>query len=137
MEPTFDLIIDRAPACFRPGESLEGVASWQGVANIRSAVLRLFWTTSGRGTSDTAVVLVEDLTHPRSDDTRRFAFILPAGPPGFCGTLITLRWGVELVIEPGEKAIHREFVFGPEATVICLPELAQPLANKLSWLRPR
>jgi hypothetical protein len=46
-----------------------------------------------------------------------------------------LRWGVELVIEPGEKAIHREFVLGPDATEIRLPELAQSIANKKSWFR--
>jgi hypothetical protein len=48
-----------------------------------------------------------------------------------------LRWGVELVIEPGETALHCEFVLGPEAKPIRLPEMAQPRANKRFWLRPR
>ena len=137
MEPTLNLTIDRAPACFRPGERLEGVASWHNVAAIRSAVLRVFWTTSGRGASDTAVVLAEDLANPRGDDTRRFTFVLPAGPPGFRGALITLCWGVELVIEPGELASHCEFVLGPDAREIRLPEIAQPVANKIFGWRPR
>ena len=133
MKPTLSLTIDRQPAAFRPGERLAGVASWQNVANIRSAAVRLFWTTSGKGTTDTAIVLAEDLAHPQTDDTRKFSFLLPAGPPGFSGTLITLSWGVELVIEPGEMAVHREFTFGPDGKELRLPRIVPNPANKKFW----
>ena len=136
MEPVLTLTIDRAPANFRPGERLDGVASWQHVENIRSAVVRLFWTTSGKGTTDTAIVMAEDLTNPQTDDTRRFSFVLPAGPPGFSGSLITLSWGVELVVDPGEWAIHREFEFGPAGRELRLPQVAPNPANKMTWFKP-
>lgn len=136
MEPTLTLTIDRAPARFRPGERLDGSASWQRVENIRSAAIRLFWTTSGKGTTDTAIVAAQDLTNPQAEDTRRFSFLLPAGPPGFSGSLITLSWGVELVIEPGELASHREFAFGPETTELRLPKVEPSQPNKKPWFRP-
>jgi hypothetical protein len=125
MEPTLTLTIDRTPAMFGPGERLAGTASWQRVENIRSAVVRLFWTTSGKGTTDTAVVTAQDLANPQTDDTHKFSFVLPAGPPGFSGSLITLSWGVELAIEPGELAIHREFGFGPEGKELRLPQVGR------------
>lgn len=136
MEPTLTLTIDRTPAMFRPGERLDGVASWQQVNNIRAAALRLFWTTSGKGTTDTAIVAAQDLANPQANDNRAFSFVLPAGPPGFSGSLITLSWGVELVIEPGELASHREFGFGPEGQELRLPKVAPNPARKRNWLKP-
>ena len=136
MEPTLTLTIDRTPASFRPGERLEGSASWQDAEKIRSAVVRLFWTTSGKGTTDTAIVMAQDLADPQGNDTRRFSFVLPAGPPGFSGSLITLSWGVELVIEPGEKSLHREFMFGPEGQELHLPKVQPSPASKKSWFKP-
>lgn len=136
MDPVLTLTIDRTPASFRPGERLDGAVSWQRVDNIRSAAVRLFWTTSGKGTTDTAIVAAEDLAAPQPDDRRTFSFVLPAGPPGFSGSLITLSWGVELVIEPGERAIHREFMFGPEGQELRLPKVDPSPANKKTWFKP-
>ena len=136
MEPSLTLTIDRAPANFRPGERLHGSVSWQHVEKIRSAAVRLFWTTSGKGTTDTAIVSAQDLDNPQSDDTRRFSFVLPAGPPGVSGSLITLSWGVELVIEPGEIATHCKFEFGPAGREIRLPQVAANPANKKTWFKP-
>ncbi len=115
---------------FRPGERLDGKASWQHADKISNAVVRLFWTTSGKGSTDTAIVSAQELANPQSDDARTFSFVLPAGPPGFSGSLITLSWGVELVIGPGERAIHREFVFGPEGQEIRLPRIEPNPGNK-------
>ncbi|MCX6878419.1 MAG: hypothetical protein NTW21_32090 [Verrucomicrobia bacterium] len=136
MDPTLSLTIDRTPAKFRPGERLDGRVSWQHAENIRSAAVRLFWTTSGKGTTDTAVVAAQDLEHPQADDTRTFSFVLPAGPPGFSGSLITLSWGVELVIEPGEQAVHREFEFGPQGNELRLPQIARNQPSKKTWFKP-
>jgi hypothetical protein len=136
MDPILTLTIDRVPAMFSPGERLTGVAAWQHANTVRSAVVRLFWTTSGKGTTDTAIVAALDLPDPQTDDTRTFSFILPAGPPGFSGSLITLSWGVELVIEPGELATHREFVCGPQGKEIRLPRVTPDPSGKTNWWRP-
>jgi hypothetical protein len=136
MEPVLTLTIDRSPSNFRPGERLDGSVSWQHAEQIRSAVVRLFWTTSGKGTTDTAIVSAQDLDNPQSDDSRKFSFVLPAGPPGFSGSLISLSWGVELVVEPGELATHREFGFGPDGQEIRLPHVAAYPANKKTWFKP-
>ena len=133
MEPTLTLTLDRSPACFRPGEQLAGSASWQHAAEIRSAVVRLFWTTSGKGTTDTEIVLEQELDHPQPDDTRRFSLVLPAGPHAFSGSLITLNWGVELVIEPGELAVHCGVVVGPQGEEIRLPQVTPDPAHKTPW----
>jgi hypothetical protein len=134
MPATLDISLDRSPAAYRPGERLDGRARWDNADGIRTATVRLFWTTSGKGTTDTSVVAEQALATPNPRDERTFSFTLPASPPGFSGSLITLTWGVELVLDPGESAVHREFILGPDAIEIRLPKVvADPAAKKAWW----
>jgi hypothetical protein len=136
MDPSLQISIDRSPAAFQPGETLHGRASWRAQDTIQSASVRLFWTTSGKGTSDTRIVDKQALDNPQPDDSRTFSFQLPGGPPGFSGALISLVWGVELVLEPKERATHQEFLLGPEAREIRLPKIEPNPAQKRPWWRP-
>ena len=43
---------------------------------------------------------------------------------------------MELVIEPGEQAIHREFEFGPDGRELHLPRIKPDPANKKTWFKP-
>jgi hypothetical protein len=95
---------------FRPGESLAGRASWRGDGQPSSAELRLFWYTSGKGTQDVGVVTTMTFDAPRQEDRRDFTLPLPREPYSFSGTLISLTWAIELIVEPGGQVDRCEFV---------------------------
>jgi hypothetical protein len=95
---------------YRPGESLSGRASWQVEGQPSSAVLKLFWYTSGKGTRDIGVVNTTVFPSPRPQDQREFTLPLPREPYSFSGKLISVVWAVELLVEPGGHAERLEFV---------------------------
>lgn len=105
---------------FRPGETLQGAAGWQWDQPPESAEVRLYWRTEGKGVPDVAVVAVVPFEQPAARDARPFQFQLPEGPYSFSGRLISLIWGVELVLHPGPHAARAEFVLSPTGEEILL-----------------
>lgn len=105
---------------FSPRETVIGEVSWQLDAPPKSAELRLLWRTSGRGSSDVGIVESTAFENPQAAETRPFAFTLPEGPYSFSGALITLRWGLELNIDPGDQAACVDFVVAPEERAVTL-----------------
>jgi hypothetical protein len=95
---------------FTPGEPLSGHVTWRVEDQPASAELRLFWYTSGKGTQDVGIVQTMAFAAPRSDDRRDFTLPLPREPYSFSGTLISLGWAIELIVEPGEHVTRQEFV---------------------------
>lgn len=108
---------------FSPGDTVSGEVSWQRDAPPKSAELRLLWRTSGRGTVDICVVETTFFGDPQPTETRPFAFRLPAGPYSFSGSLITLTWGLELSVDPGEEVTGVDFVVAPEGQAVKLPRV--------------
>jgi hypothetical protein len=98
---------------WNPGDVLSGRVSWRVGAPPASAELRLFWYTSGKGTQDVGVVDRVVFAAPRADDHRDFSLPLPREPYSFSGTLISLAWAVELLVEPGGHVDRRELVVSP------------------------
>ena len=132
--PVLQLSLDRTPAVFRPGESVAGRATWREAAESRSVAVRLYWTTSGRGSTDTEVVAESVVENPSEQGETRFSLLLPSTPPSFSGKLITLSWGVELLVEPCEHAAQVEIVVSPTEKEIRLRGLpARPGAKKKWW----
>jgi hypothetical protein len=132
--PVLQISLDRSPAVYRPGESVAGRATWREAAKARSVAVRLYWTTSGRGSTDTEVVAESLVENPAEQGETRFSLLLPPAPPSFSGKLITLSWGVELLFEPGEHAVQVEIVVSPTEKEIRLPEMpARPGAKKKWW----
>ncbi len=86
---------------YRPGEEIRGTASWTTAIAPKTVELRLFWHTAGKGTRDSATVEALVFDHAQAQDTRPFAFSAPDFPPSFSGKLISLIWGLELVLNPG------------------------------------
>jgi len=109
---------------FRPGETVEGVAGWRLDEPPKSIELRLFWFTRGKGTEDVSVVSQLRFEAPQLEEGRRFSFTLPAEPYSFSGQLISLIWGLELVVEPGERSTRVEVVMSPTAREILLHQHA-------------
>ena len=110
---------------YRPGEKVQGTALWQVEERAKKIELRLFWYTEGKGDRDLSVVAWETIDPPSETGQREFSFDIPsAGPTSFSGTLISLLWAIELVIEPGDRAARAELVVGPDGREILLPQPA-------------
>jgi hypothetical protein len=98
---------------YAPGEEIAGAVRWERKDAPSSAEVRLCWFTRGKGNEDAAVVETVSLESPRSGDTREFSFSAPEAPYSFSGTLISLIWVVELVLQPGDDFERVEIVIGP------------------------
>jgi hypothetical protein len=105
---------------YRPGEPLSGRVSWRVDDQPASAELRLFWYTSGKGTQDVGVVQTMTFATPRMDDHRDFTLPLPREPYSFSGTLISLIWAIELIVEPGHHVDRQEIVLSPTGEEVVL-----------------
>jgi hypothetical protein len=136
MDPKLEIILERQPPAFQPGESVAGSARWLAGHEPGAVSLRLFWSTSGKGTTDLSLVESRDFARPRATDDRPFAFILPAGPPSFSGTLISLVWGLELVMENPAAAVSVEIICGPQGRELLLPKIEPHAAAKPPWWKP-
>jgi hypothetical protein len=107
---------------YRPGEPLSGRVTWRGADQPKSAELRLFWYTSGKGTQDVGVVNTMTFAAPRMDDHRDFTLPLPREPYSFSGTLISLLWAIELIVEPGGHVDRQEIVLSSTGEEVVLTE---------------
>ena len=111
---TMAVELDGGRSAFRPGERVEGQASWELAEPPRSLEVRLFWTTSGRGDEDQEIVAVEQVPSPAASGWTRFSLQLPAGPYSFSGRLVSLAWALEVVAPHEEMAASAPIVVGPE-----------------------
>lgn len=97
-----EIQLENGKVSYLPGESIRGMAQWHGDVVIESIELRLIYHTSGRGTQDVCTVAVEKFERPGSSESRPFD--LAAGgdrgshPWSFSGKLISVTWGLELVV---------------------------------------
>ncbi len=124
-------------SAYQPGEEIKGTLEWTLDSAPRTAELRLFWQTRGKGSRDTETVQNLVFDRPQAGDTRTFSFVAPKGPPSFSGNLISLVWGLELVLEPG-GAESIDLTIAPEGKELDLnhPEwlaVPEPKAWKLPW----
>jgi hypothetical protein len=85
---------------FKPGELVEGRASWHLEEEAEAIEVRLFWYTSGKGTQDVEVARSLSVDQPGTSGHRDFNIRVPEGPYSFSGKLITLAWAIELVALP-------------------------------------
>lgn len=109
---------------YRPGEPLSGRVTWRVDEPPESAELKLFWYTSGKGTQDVGVVQTMTFASPRKDDHRDFTLPLPREPYSFSGTLISLIWAIELIIEPGAHVEREQIVLSSTGEEVELGDAA-------------
>jgi len=106
---------------FNPGEEVEGTVRWQLVDRPpRSLEVRLFWYTEGKGGRDVGVVETLPLANPGSEGHQPFRFRLPDGPYSFSGKIIHLRWAIEAVAEPSDRAERLDIIMSPSGREIVL-----------------
>lgn len=108
---------------FLPGDEATGTVSWHLDQSPKALELRLFWYTKGRGISDTGIVESLRFESPERDGHREFRFGLPEGPYSFNGTLISLLWALELVVEPTHEVERVDIVVSPSGREIVLQRL--------------
>lgn len=107
---------------YTPGETIRGTVSWRASAPPLSAVLRLFYHTSGKGTQDLVVVAEQVFDAPAGSDQRPYAFALPDSPYSCSGKLVSLIWALELEIDLGSDQLveKRDFTLSPTGEEILL-----------------
>lgn len=127
-----EIILARHSAAYQPGESLDGRVVWRSTRTLAPPIVRLFWRTTGKGTVDTGIVASLALDDPRQDDEHPFSFTLPTHPCSFSGRLISLAWGVEVVLARGKIAASTGFVLAPGGREIRLPAVYAPVAKARS-----
>src|SRR3954471_13276186 len=93
---------------FAPGELIAGAVDWECDRVPKTVEVHLGWTTMGKGTTDTDVVDSLQFSELQATDLRTFEFTAPEGPYSFSGTLVSLIWYVELIVEPGDLCERRE-----------------------------
>jgi len=101
------LSIDHDQMHFAPGDTVRGRVEWSLSEPPERATVSLVIFTVGKGDQDIRVLHSVDLGAPRAVGEQVFEMPLPAGPLSFAGTLISLRWAVEVNLEP-EGADRRE-----------------------------
>lgn len=138
---SLEIILSRYLASYRPGETLEGRVVGVGTFTLAPPIVRLVWRTTGKGTADTAIVASLALDDLRLDDEHPFSFALPSHPCSFSGRLISLDWGVEVVLARDKIAASTGFVLAPGRRRIGLPTVYRPVAKvrsttlDLDWRR--
>jgi hypothetical protein len=114
------LRLDEDRRHYEPGAKLSGVVSWHLDHAPRNAEVRLYWQTGGKGNREVTVVDRRTLAAPAARDQRVFDFHLPRLPYSFAGQVLSLTWGVELVLEPGALTCDQAIVMAPEGKAIAL-----------------
>ncbi len=105
---------------YHPGDVVEGVAGWEFDTPPTWVEVRLFWHTAGKGDADVRVVETTRFEGVPAVDARIFRFTLPAGPYSFSGRLITLRWSLELVTQPGSNVAKLDLTVSPTGAEVRL-----------------
>jgi hypothetical protein len=105
---------------FAPGDEIAGAANWELDAPPKSAEVRLCWFTRGKGSEDAAIVETIAFDDPQAGDTRTFSFEAPAAPYSFSGTLISVIWAVELLLQPGDQFERIEITIAPDGEEVLL-----------------
>jgi hypothetical protein len=105
---------------FRPGETIAGVASWTLPAAPSRVDVELFWTTRGKGTVDSRIVEWARVEQPGSSGQKEFSFKAPLEPPSFSGKLVTLLWGLRLVVHPSQEQAQVNLTISPTGQEINL-----------------
>mgnify|MGYP001816930094 CR=1 FL=1 len=120
MTDVLTLATESGATSFEPGSEITVRAEWHLEEVPRSVELRLVWYTEGKGSQDVGVVERVLFDAPGDRDSRRQSLQLPTAPYSFSGSLVSLIWAVELLVEPGELSTRLDLDMAPGAREILL-----------------
>jgi len=112
--------IDEERTSFRPRETITGTISWSLPVAPAQVMLELFWTTRGKGQVDSEVVQSVQIKQPAAAGEQRFELKIPDAPYSFSGKLVSLLWGVRLVIHPSQEQAQLNLMISPTGQEINL-----------------
>ena len=112
--------IDGEQSAFRPGETINGSVYWALPVAPAQVSLELFWTTRGKGTVDSEVVQSKQIKQPAANGEERFALVIPNGPYSFSGKLVSVLWGLRLIILPSQEQTQVNLTVSPTGAQINL-----------------
>ena len=112
---------------FEPGETISVDIEWSLSSPVEAIELRAVWNTVGKGTKDVGIEELLTIDSPNLQESRRVNVALPVAPYSFSGTLISLVWALELVVQPSDAACRQEITIAPEGLEVEL--IAQGAAN--------
>ncbi|MCC5789318.1 MAG: hypothetical protein JJT75_06770 [Opitutales bacterium] len=133
----FDLDIADNKTVYLPGETLHGTLRWVLDKAPKSIEVVLFWSTQGKGTQDSGVVVREEWPKPGPFGEKSFTFKLPHAPLSFHGKLISLEWGLEAIAHRAKRQTVTKLIISPSGENISLgdPQTDNFLADKPKWIR--
>ena len=115
------LSLDDERAWYRPGAPVSGTFEWRLDADAQFLEIQLLWYTEGKGTQDIEVVATARVERPEIGGRHSFSFTLPTtGPYSFSGSLISLSWAVEAVIDENGETQRLAILVGPRSSEIRL-----------------
>jgi len=112
--------IDGEQTAYRPGETINGSVSWSLPVPPAQVSVELFWTTRGKGQVDSEVVQSRQIKHPPASGQERFTLKLPNGPYSFSGKLVSVLWGLRLMIHPSQEQAQVNLTVSPTGQEINL-----------------
>lgn len=117
-----ELRLNTPGARYFPGDAVEGTLSWELERDPARLEIALFWSTEGKGSTDSHTVATELIEQPGQLGTREFRFTLPEAPHSFSGKLISLVWGVEALCKKPKVQEFVPLVMSPTGGVLTLGE---------------
>jgi len=112
--------IDEERTSFRPRETITGTISWSLPVAPAQVTLELFWTTRGKGQVDSEVVQSVQIKQPAAAGEQSFELKIPDSPYSFSGKLVSLLWGVRLIIHPSQEQAQVNLTISPTGQEINL-----------------
>ena len=95
----------------QPGDQIKARAAWQMSSVPESIEFHLLWHTKGKGTEDIEIVETTNIqVHDRAG-YHEVQFQLPNQPYSFSGKLISLIWGLEMIVD--DEFLRKEFTLSP------------------------
>jgi hypothetical protein len=120
-----EIHVDAGDGALAPGDTLRGTLQWVGDRAPEAVELRLLWYTEGRGDQDVGVARTLRIEAPAAVGSSPFEFETPSGPYSCSGRLISIRWALEAMTQPGKETARAELVLAPGG---CEVQLGPPAA---------
>ena len=111
-------------AAFEPGAEIEVDVEWSCDRPLDAVQVRLVWSTAGKGDTDIKVAKTVQIRQPDQSGSQRLMIVLPWGPYSFSGKLISILWGLELIVFPSEASTRTEITIAPGGKEVRLQSTA-------------
>jgi hypothetical protein len=115
--------LEGAKSAYRPGEKLLGMIRWQHPKPPSELTATLVWYTEGKGDSDSDEVLSQSWAPSGGEGSMRIVWMLPRGPLSHFGSLIRIRWRIEVECYEPDESVSQEIVLSHTGRPIRTSEL--------------